>query len=49
MKTFNVEVIHESTGTFMNFQYETDNDSLTADNIWEEILADLSVVAFEEE
>ena len=46
MKTYNVDVIHEPSGTYMNFTVDSD---LSQDQVWNEILADLSVVAFEEE
>ena len=46
MKTYNVDVIHEPTGTYMNFK--TDSD-LSKDEVWNEILHDLSIIAFEEE
>ena len=47
MPTYNVELIHESTGAFMNFQYESDIEDV--DILSNEILADLSVVAFKEQ
>lgn len=43
MPTYNVDVIHEPTGTYMTFK--TDSD-LTEDEVWNEILHDLSIVAF---
>ena len=45
MPTYNVDVIHEPTGTYMNFHIESD---LKEDEVWNEILHDLSIVAFEE-
>lgn len=45
MKTFEVEVIHEGTGTYMDFEIETDDPDLNEDNIWRYILDDLSIVA----
>jgi hypothetical protein len=45
MKTYNVDVIHEPTGTYMNFHIESD---LKQDEVWNEILSDLSIIAFEE-
>lgn len=45
MKQYEVEVIHEPTGTYMNFTTESD---LSKDEVWNEILHDLSIVAFEE-
>ena len=44
MPLYNVELIHESTGVYMNFEYESDTDDL--DILSSEVLADLSVVAF---
>lgn len=46
MKTYNVDVIHEPTGTYMNFNIESD---LSEDEVWNEVLSDLSVVAFSED
>ena len=46
MPEYNIEVIHEPTGTFMNFKVESD---LHEDQVWNEVLSDLSVVAFSEE
>jgi hypothetical protein len=45
MPNYNVEVIHEPTGTYMNFNVESD---LEEDRVWNEILHDLSIVAFSE-
>ena len=44
MKTYNVDVIHEATGMYMNFTYES--DAPNEDALCNEILSDLSVVAF---
>lgn len=46
MPEYNIEVIHEPTGTFMNFTVDSD---LEEDQVWNEVLSDLSVVAFSEE
>jgi len=46
MKTYNVDVIHEPTGTYMNFSVQSD---LSEDQVWNEVLSDLSVVAFSED
>jgi hypothetical protein len=43
MPQYEVEIIHEPTGTYMNFNYESDTEE---GDVWQEILADLSVVAF---
>jgi hypothetical protein len=43
MPTYNVDVIHEPTGTYMNFQYESDQEE---NEVWREILSDISIVAF---
>ena len=45
MKTYNIEVIHEPTGTYMNFDVDSD---LSENEVWNEILHDLSILAFEE-
>lgn len=48
MPTFNVEVIHEPTGTYMNFQTEfEDEDEVTEDNVWNYILDELSIITEE--
>jgi len=39
-----VEVIFEPTGTYMNFEYETDNDD--ENDIYREISNQLSIVPF---
>lgn len=46
MPEYNIEVIHEPTGTFMNFTVDSD---LEEDQVWNEVLSDLSVVAFSED
>ena len=43
MAEYNIEVIHEPTGTYMNFEVDSD---LPEDEVWNEVLSDLSVVAF---
>lgn len=43
MPLYEVEIIHEPTGTYMNFDYESDQEE---GDVWQEILSDLSVVAF---
>jgi hypothetical protein len=43
MPNYSIEVIHEPTGTFMNFTVDSD---LEEDQVWNEVLSDLSVVAF---
>jgi hypothetical protein len=45
MPNYNIEVIHEPTGAYMNFSVESD---LSEDQVWNEVLSDLSVVAFSE-
>jgi len=42
MAKWEIEVIFEPTGTFMNFEYETDNDD--EDDIFNEIANQLSIV-----
>ena len=44
MTRYNVDVIHEATGTYMNFTYES--DAPHEDALCSEVLSDLSVVAF---
>jgi hypothetical protein len=44
MAKWNVDVIFEPTGTYMNFQYETDNED--ENSIFDEITNQLSVVPF---
>jgi hypothetical protein len=46
MPVYEVEVIHEPTGTYMNFSVDSD---LEEDQVWSEVLSDLSVVAFSEQ
>ena len=44
MNTYKVEVTHEASGAYMNFEYESnapDEDALCT-----EVLSDLSVIAF---
>lgn len=43
MPTYDIEVIHEPSGTYMNFIVESDADE---GDVWNEVLSDLSVVAF---
>ena len=48
MPTFNVEVIHEPTGKYMNFtadleNYDEDNP-ITEDDAWQYIMDELSIV-----
>ncbi len=42
MPTYEVEVIHEPSGAYMNFVVESDE---AEGDVWNEILGDLSVVA----
>ena len=48
MATFNVEVIHEPTGTYMNFVADLEefdpSEPITEDNAWNYILDELSIV-----
>ncbi len=44
MARWEVEVIFEPTGTYMNFEYETDNED--QDAIFSEISNQLSIVPF---
>ena len=46
MPQYNIEVIHEPSGAYMNFTVESD---LQEDEVWNEVLSDLSVVAFSEQ
>lgn len=41
MPTYNVDIIHEPTGNYMNFNVESDE---TEERVWNEILHDLSIV-----
>ena len=45
MPQYNIEVIHEPSGSYMNFVVDSD---AAEDEVWNEVLSDLSVVAFEE-
>ncbi len=45
MPKWSIEVIHEPTGQFMNFVADTDTDD--QDEVYKEILYDLSIVALE--
>lgn len=51
MPTFNVEVIHEPTGTYMNFTTELEDidedNPITEDDAWNYILDELSIVCEE--
>lgn len=53
MPTFNVEVIHEPTGTFMNFTAELenidDNNPITEEEAWDYIMDELSIICEEVE
>jgi len=53
MPTFNVEVVHESTGEYMNFTVELDNwdeeNPITEDEAWRYIMDDLSITCQEVE
>ncbi len=44
MKTFAIEVIHEGTGTYMDFEIETDEPDLDEENIWRYVMNDLSII-----
>lgn len=48
MPTFNVEVIHEPTGTYMNFTTELENideeNPITEQDAWDYVMDDLSIV-----
>lgn len=43
MPMYEIEVIHEPSGAYMNFEVESDAEE---GDVWNEILSDLSVVAF---
>lgn len=42
MPTFEVEIIHEPSGAYMNF--ETEIDDVTEENAWQFIMDDLSII-----
>ena len=44
MAIWEIEVIFEPTGDYMNFQYETDNED--EDSIFDEVANQLSIVPF---
>jgi hypothetical protein len=44
MHRYNVEVIHEPTGEYISFEYESEE---TEQEVWNEILGDLSIVVHE--
>jgi hypothetical protein len=44
MKVYEVEIIHEPTGKSMNFSFASDSEE---DLVYQEILADLSIVVFD--
>lgn len=41
MTMYAVEIIHEGTGAYMNFEWESEE---AEDTVWSEIIDDLSVV-----
>lgn len=43
MNTYEIEVIHEPSGAYMNFVVESEREE---GDVWNEILSDLSIVAF---
>jgi hypothetical protein len=43
VKTYEIEVIHEPSGSYMNFVVESNAEE---GDVWNEILSDLSIVAF---
>jgi hypothetical protein len=45
MPKWSIEVIHEPTGQYMNFTADTDTED--QDEVYKEILYDLSIVALE--
>lgn len=45
VKTYEVEIIHEPSGIYMNFTTELEGDHIDDNNAWEFILDELSVVA----
>ncbi len=44
MKVYEVEIIHEPTGKYMNFSYASDSEE---NLVYQEILADLSISVFD--
>ncbi len=46
MATYDIEIIHELTGKYMNFTFESDLDE---DEVYREILADISITAFKQQ
>lgn len=45
MPKWSIEVIHEPTGQYMNFDAYTDTEEM--DDVYKEILYDISIVALE--
>jgi hypothetical protein len=45
MARWSIEVIHEPTGQYMNFEANTDTEEM--DEVYREILYDISIVALE--
>lgn len=45
MPRWSIEVLHEPTGQYMNFKANTDTEDI--DEVYNEILYDLSIVALE--
>lgn len=45
MKRYQVEVIHEASGAYMNFEVRAE----TTEDLYNEVIADMSIVIIEEE
>ena len=46
MATYDIEIVHELTGESMNFTFDSDLDE---DQVYREILADISITAFKQQ
>lgn len=44
MTTYEIEIVHELTGESMNFTFDSD-----LDEVYREILADISITAFKQD
>jgi hypothetical protein len=43
MPIYDIELIHEPTGAYVSFEYESEESE---DDVWQEIISDISVMAF---
>lgn len=46
MKRYDVEIIHEPSGAYLNYSFESDDEDL---DIYKEFIRDISVVVINEE